>query len=538
MADTTFTDGSTVVASSWLNDINDHVYNGLSLDGQPIVNVMDPTYGAVGNGVTNDAAAIQAAINALSPSVGGVVIFPAGTYLIGSAIEITRSSVTLRGSRGAIIKLANSAVGTLAYGSMIVAFQKLNLTIEGLAIDGNKANNDINDNYGNGINIYDCQRVTVANNHIYNCPRDGITISDHTRLDPAALGNEDIIVANNVISSCGSTSQTTGGEGILVVQGNGVIISNNLCRDNKYRGIEVETLASTVDYRGCVNITVENNICNDNTVTGIGINGPSRLLVVGNICEGNNEYGIRVNSATVVASSNIIISDNRIDNSTTGKCISIENYEQLTVSGNITSGGVNGLYLTDVEDILASGNVISGSRQHGVLFNAGTNQNIIFNGNLIRASGQQIANTYDNIQGTAIYCVLSGNRIDGTSARYGINASGSSWTVIGNALDNSGTTGIINDTTSGGARTRDNGGYITEALGTATITSGSTSVVITHGCSRTPPIGSITVIGAEDPTNTPGAIWISSITSTQFTINVENNPGASNFDVGWRVQML
>jgi len=49
-------------------------------------------FGAVGDGVTNDAAAIQAAVNSL-PATGGGLYFPTGTYLIGSAIAINKPGV-------------------------------------------------------------------------------------------------------------------------------------------------------------------------------------------------------------------------------------------------------------------------------------------------------------------------------------------------------------------------------------------------------------------------------------------------------------
>jgi hypothetical protein len=53
-----------------------------------IVSVKD--FGAVGNGTTDDTAAIQAAVNALSASgKGGTVLLPAGTYKITSNISIT-----------------------------------------------------------------------------------------------------------------------------------------------------------------------------------------------------------------------------------------------------------------------------------------------------------------------------------------------------------------------------------------------------------------------------------------------------------------
>lgn len=59
------------------------------------------TFGAVGDGVTDDAAAIQAAIDAVG-SGGGVVYFPRGDYLIGTPLTVggegdARTGVVLRG---------------------------------------------------------------------------------------------------------------------------------------------------------------------------------------------------------------------------------------------------------------------------------------------------------------------------------------------------------------------------------------------------------------------------------------------------------
>ena len=51
-------------------------------------------FGAAGNGLTNDTAAIQRAIDAASADGGGLVRFPAGTYLSGNSIHM-KSNVTL-----------------------------------------------------------------------------------------------------------------------------------------------------------------------------------------------------------------------------------------------------------------------------------------------------------------------------------------------------------------------------------------------------------------------------------------------------------
>ena len=77
------------------------------------INVKDSTYGAVGNGSTDDKAAIQSAIDALSN--GGTVYFPPGTYIVSGALVI--------GSGDKSIKLVGAGghfpLATLTGGSII-----------------------------------------------------------------------------------------------------------------------------------------------------------------------------------------------------------------------------------------------------------------------------------------------------------------------------------------------------------------------------------------------------------------------------------
>ncbi len=107
-------------------------------------------FGASGDGKTLDTAALQAAVDACSRAGGGVVLVPAGTFLIGT-VEL-RSFVTLRLEPGA--RLLGSADGrqyraadaiplhgdsTLEDGNcgLLFAVEAVNLTIEGPGtIDG------------------------------------------------------------------------------------------------------------------------------------------------------------------------------------------------------------------------------------------------------------------------------------------------------------------------------------------------------------------------------------------------------------------
>lgn len=94
-----------------------------------VFNVKDPSYGATGDGLTDDTAAIQAAI-AAATATGGIVYFPIGSYVVSSQLVIT-GGVTLRGGgsgygtsntclilwmgTGFCIKMGNTA-GALSYG--------------------------------------------------------------------------------------------------------------------------------------------------------------------------------------------------------------------------------------------------------------------------------------------------------------------------------------------------------------------------------------------------------------------------------------
>lgn len=74
-------------------------------------NVKDPAYGAKGDGATDDAAAIQAAIDAAQAAGGGIVFFPAGTYRITVALTWKEGVWLLGAGPGnSIIKQASTGI--------------------------------------------------------------------------------------------------------------------------------------------------------------------------------------------------------------------------------------------------------------------------------------------------------------------------------------------------------------------------------------------------------------------------------------------
>jgi len=96
-------------------------------------------YGATGDGTTDDTADVQAAIDAAA-AVGGVVLFPKGTYILGGIVST--SSVNLVGQgRGTILKLKDGASAGLTGGIWLAFSGDDGFTVADLTLDGNDANN-------------------------------------------------------------------------------------------------------------------------------------------------------------------------------------------------------------------------------------------------------------------------------------------------------------------------------------------------------------------------------------------------------------
>ena len=80
------------------------------INGQ-MFNVLD--FGAVGDGVTDDSAAIQAAIDEAEANNGGNIYFPVGIYKLTTGLTILADDVSLIFETGASIDWAGSATGTI-----------------------------------------------------------------------------------------------------------------------------------------------------------------------------------------------------------------------------------------------------------------------------------------------------------------------------------------------------------------------------------------------------------------------------------------
>lgn len=75
------------------------------------------------------------------------------------------------------------------------------------------------------------------------------------------------------------------------------------------------------------------------------------------------------------------------------------------------------------------------------------------------------------------------------------------------------------------------------SMGTGTITSGNTSVTITHALGSTPNAQDISVVPTNTTTTAPGLIYVDTIGSTSFKVNSRTNPGASGLGFSWKARM-
>jgi len=211
-------------------------------------------------------------------------------------------------------------------------------------------------------------------------------------------------------------------------------------------------------------------------------------------------------------------------------------------------GGRSGMKLQGADSI-AVGNVFDGCKDHSIRVNGDRNQLV---GNKVYHLGFTGTNLdgiwVDNVAHTQIvgnaFDTISSGAAAGGTARSAINMSsgtvGSS-VVVGNKIMATGiaygTAPIILPAGTGNL-IRHNGGYVTEAKGTATVASGTTSIAVTHGLGGTPALSDIKVTPTNDPTAAPVRWWVSAVAATTFTITTNVNPGASGMTFAWQAIVL
>ncbi|MER6382100.1 glycosyl hydrolase family 28-related protein [Streptomyces sp. NPDC001118] len=153
-------------------------------------------YGAVGNGTADDSAAVTAAVAAVS-SNGGVVYFPAGTYLInsGTGLTLATAATTLRGTGAEASKLV---IGSGFTGSSLLSITAYNCQVSDLSISG-ASSTTTNNPACNAITVTGARRTKVARCTFFNVNGWAVKAVAST----SSTGNPDgTQISNLVVRSC------------------------------------------------------------------------------------------------------------------------------------------------------------------------------------------------------------------------------------------------------------------------------------------------------------------------------------------------
>jgi parallel beta-helix repeat protein len=367
-----------------------------------IISVKD--FGAVGDGATNDAAAIQAAINAASNNQ--TVLFPAGTYAVGSAglLMSAKTDVTLLG-QDAKIKLTAPATQTvLGSVTSIVLDSCTRSGIQNLEVDGNFIATQ-------GIGLKACAECFVDNNTVYSCGISGQVVASgggvrnrftnnivYSGIGASRgmwLGNvnatdmeTDIYISGNIVRNnpasgivvssnggrvIGNHARTNEGSGIVLPGANGysaknLTIANNYCIDNLFVGIQSDIVGYATPADLTTDISVSGNVCNFNRSGGIYAGDTERWVITGNTCTNNIFSGIQADTRSF----NLTITGNACNDTRVGSArtqtsgIRItavnENNYGLVICGNTCVNNIQyGIQIVTVDAFTFSNVAITGN---------------------------------------------------------------------------------------------------------------------------------------------------------------------------------
>ena len=252
-------------------------------------------FGAVGDGTTDDTAAIQAAINYIGGAGGGTVRLPKAVYLTTSTLTIDYDSVELLGDGGLsghypIVVGSAGVVGegphtgaTRIFASFtsgpVVRVKKSSCALIELCIDGSEARRlaALSTNYGVWLEAADSageqsNRFYMHRCRITNQPSHGVVLVNsivHSRLDMVDIDNiwgHGIYISGGVLSS--RTNKTRPGQ-----------VQLNLCRVSRNGGHSIlvggnDALAADMPYR----VEIDNAECFYNGI------------VAGNLIDTANAY--------------------------------------------------------------------------------------------------------------------------------------------------------------------------------------------------------------------------------------------------------
>lgn len=246
------------VRNTFDNGLTGSVARTLSGKVGELISVKD--FGASGDGVTDDTAEIQAAIDAVSAD-GGAVYFPPGVYLISSSLNISADGVSLIGPNGTYI-WDGSTPAYYSGGAWIL--MSASMTTHGVKFSGSGCSID-------GVGV-----VGVAGN-----TADGIYLSSGLSI---RVSNLSVAKAGGVGIRIGMKSGGTGNV-------NGWQINNVVCSKNGSHGVYIYDQSASGGPNANAGTAIGLNVFG-NVGNGLHIENGILNTFVGLLAQQNTGYGV------------------------------------------------------------------------------------------------------------------------------------------------------------------------------------------------------------------------------------------------------
>lgn len=300
-------------------------------------------FGAVGDGVMDDAPAIQGALNAIPPEGGVLIIPPTASFyaLESSGIVIeNRANLVIR-SAGATLKFKD---GTPDIQNRDMRFSNIlmrncrHIRVEGLVLHGNLSGRQANsgaESFHSCVSLLKCEDVQISHCTITEGLTDGIYVGGIYHSSPRHVE----VSKQILIDFCTITFNRR--NNISIVAADGATVSNCYISDaGKIQGtaprsgIDVEPNKGW--YGSSKNIIIRNNTVENNAgsygVT-VGGSGSQNVLVEGNRIIGN-QTGLNFNNnADAPDNTNVLVANNTFSKNINGMRMVKKNVD--TISGNL-----------------------------------------------------------------------------------------------------------------------------------------------------------------------------------------------------------